>query len=106
MKKNIPQKLPFLESICWQITDVYRLTPEEMLSCYERGWKYGEIFNNLKGEELIFITELARNYNSWLQSLLMNFRFDFHQKILSTDNNLGVINDSRYKCNRINRTRI
>jgi Nucleotidyl transferase AbiEii toxin, Type IV TA system len=83
MKIDMPQKLPFLESICWQIADVHQLTPEEMLNSYERGWKYREIFNNLKGEELIFLTELARNYNSWLQSLLMIFRFDFHQKILT-----------------------
>ncbi len=89
MKKNIPQKLPFLESICWQIADVYRLSPEEMLNSYERGWKYREIFNNLKGEELIFLTELARNYNSWLLSLLMTFRFDFHQKILTVIESLN-----------------
>lgn len=82
MKITIPDKLPFLESICWQIADVYRFTPEEMLSCYERGWRYRDIFNNLKGEELIFLTELAKNYNSWLLPLLMTFKFDFHNKIL------------------------
>lgn len=83
MKITIPEKLPFLESICWQIKDVYRLTPEEMLSSYERAWKYREIFNNLEGEELVFLTELAQSYNSWLQSSLMTFQFDFHNKIIT-----------------------
>ncbi|MFH7031091.1 MAG: hypothetical protein ACHBN1_38565 [Heteroscytonema crispum UTEX LB 1556] len=66
----VPEKLPFLESICWQTVDVYRFTLEQMLSRYERGWRYRDIFNNLEGEELIFLTELARRYNSWLQVYL------------------------------------
>jgi hypothetical protein len=60
------KKLPFLESISWQIADVYKLTPEEMLSSYERGWRYRDIFNNLEGEELDFIKEIAKKYRSWL----------------------------------------
>ncbi|WP_169927019.1 hypothetical protein [Brunnivagina elsteri] len=40
MTETKPKKLPFLESICWQIADVYKLTQEEMLSSYERGWRY------------------------------------------------------------------
>lgn len=63
---NRPKKLPFLESICWQTADVYRFTPEEMLSRYERGWRYHDMFNNLEGEELYFLKELARYYKSWL----------------------------------------
>jgi Nucleotidyl transferase AbiEii toxin, Type IV TA system len=82
MKITIPDKLPFLESICWQIEDVYQFTPEEMLGCYERGWRYRDTFNNLEDEELIFLTELAKNYNSWLLPSLMTFRFDFHNTIL------------------------
>ncbi len=50
-----PQKLFFLESICWQTENVYRFTPEEMLSRYERGWRYRNLFNNLDGEELAFL---------------------------------------------------
>jgi hypothetical protein len=63
----IPKNLPFLEAICWQTKDVYRFTPEEMLSRYERGWTYRKLFNNLEGEELIFLKELAKRYHSWLQ---------------------------------------
>ncbi|MBC1239910.1 hypothetical protein [Nostoc sp. 2RC] len=65
-----PKKLPFLESICWQTADVYRFTQEEMLSRYERGWQYHNLFNNLEGEELNFLKELARQYKSWLQVCL------------------------------------
>ncbi len=63
----VPKRLPFLESICWQTADVYRFTPEEMLSRYERGWRYHNIFNNLEDEELNFLKELAKHYKSWLQ---------------------------------------
>lgn len=61
-------KLPFLESICWQTKDVYQFTPEQMLSRYERGWDYRQVFNNLEGEELNFLRYLAKTYHSWLQA--------------------------------------
>ncbi|MEH1816761.1 MAG: hypothetical protein V7K26_21715 [Nostoc sp.] len=66
----VPKKLPFLKSICWQTADVYRFTPEQMLSRYERGWQYHNLFNNLESEELNFLQELARHYKSWLQVYL------------------------------------
>ncbi len=66
----IPEKLPFLESICWQIENVYKFTLEEMLSRYERGWNYRDLFNNLEGEELSFLKEIAKRYNSWLQTYI------------------------------------
>jgi hypothetical protein len=64
----VPEELPFLESICWQMADVYQFTPEEMLSRYERGWEYRQLFGNLEGEELGFLKELAKRYHSWLQA--------------------------------------
>lgn len=64
----VPQELPFLESICWQTADVYQFTPEEMLSRYERGWEYRQLFSNLESEELDFLKELAKRYYSWLQA--------------------------------------
>ena len=63
-----PEALPFLEAICWQTDDVYRFDNEQMLSRYERGWRYRCMFNNLEDRELNFIKELAKRYNSWLQS--------------------------------------
>ncbi len=69
-KIAIPERLPFLESICWQVADVYKLSLEKMLSRYERGWEYRDLFNNLNDEEIKFISELAKHYNSWLQCCL------------------------------------
>jgi hypothetical protein len=63
-----PAKLPFLESICWQTGDVYRFTSEEMLSRYGRGWTYRQLFNNLEGEELNFLRQLAKTYHSPVQN--------------------------------------
>ncbi|MEM7762291.1 MAG: hypothetical protein AAF298_29870 [Cyanobacteria bacterium P01_A01_bin.40] len=67
-KQSMPEALPFLEAICWQTDDVYRFDDEQMLSRYERGWRYRSMFNNLGDRELNFIKELARRYDSWLQS--------------------------------------
>jgi hypothetical protein len=67
-KQLVPEALPFLEAICWQTDNVYRFDDEQMLSRYERGWRYRSMFNNLEGKELNFVKELARRYDSWLQS--------------------------------------
>ena len=64
---NVPNKLPFLESICWQMKSVHEFTPEEMLGCYERGWKYKKLFNNLEGDEVEFLIKIANIYDSWLK---------------------------------------
>jgi hypothetical protein len=64
---NVPNSLPFLESLCWQTKDVHKFLPQQMLSRYERGWIYRKIFNNLEGEELNFLHNLAIYYKSWLQ---------------------------------------
>ncbi len=66
--KSMPEKLPFLEAICWQTENVYLFDRKEMLSLYERGWRYRNMFNNLESKELNFVKELAQQYDSWLQS--------------------------------------
>lgn len=63
---TIPEKLPFLEFICWQTKNVYQFTIEEILNSYERGWKYRSLFDNLDKEELEFIKKIAHQYQSWL----------------------------------------
>ena len=63
-----PEALPFLEAICWQTDDVYHFDDEQILSRYERGWRYRSMFNNLEERELNFIGKLAKRYNSWLQT--------------------------------------
>ena len=64
---SIPQKLPFLEAICWQTENVYSFTSEQMLSRYERGGRYRNLFKNLEDEELEFLKKIAHQYQSWLQ---------------------------------------
>jgi hypothetical protein len=66
----VPAELPFLEAVCWQTKDVRRFTPEEMLSRYERGWRYRGVLADLTGEELGFLRRLADLYGSWLTSYL------------------------------------
>lgn len=66
----VPNKLPFLESICWQIDNVYIFTPEQMLSRYERGRLYRNLFDNLEDEELSAVKQLAKYYSYWLQATL------------------------------------
>ena len=70
VKNLVPKNLPFLEAICWQTENVYRFTPEQMLSRYERGWRYRNLFNNLEVKELDFLKQLAKQYDSWLQAEL------------------------------------
>ncbi|KST65901.1 hypothetical protein [Mastigocoleus testarum] len=57
-------------TISWTIIHQYFIapkTPEEILSCYERGWKYKSLFNNLEVDELEFIKKIAEIYDSWLK---------------------------------------
>jgi Nucleotidyl transferase AbiEii toxin, Type IV TA system len=80
MKIAQPHKLPFLEFLGWQIADVYNLTQLEMLTSYERGWRYRHIAN-LPASELAFIQQLAVDCKSWLSTEFMNFRIGHHQLI-------------------------
>lgn len=75
---TIPTRLPFLDEICWQITDIHQLTPLEMLRCYERGWCYRS--GPLEAEEQTFIDHLIQQYGSWFGNV---FTQDQHQKILA-----------------------
>ncbi len=67
-KFTIPEKLPFLEFVCWQTENVYRLTPEQMLNRYERAWRYRQQFGYFNDEELKFIKKIAKYYHSWLET--------------------------------------
>ena len=65
MNTKIINQLPFLESVCWHLDNVYGFPPEEMLSGYERGWNYRGLFD-LEGEELEFVKKIATKYKSWI----------------------------------------
>lgn len=67
---RIPVELPFLQDICWQIDNVYKLTTYEMLERYEQGWRYRETFNSMSKTEKEFIKYLSVQYDSWLDTQL------------------------------------
>jgi hypothetical protein len=63
---EVPEELPLLEAICWQISDVKNISPKEMLISYERGWHYLGVLGEPSPEELLFIKKLIQRYGSWL----------------------------------------
>lgn len=63
---EVPEKLPFLESICWQTQDIKHFTLSEILNLYERGWKYRGVLADLEGEELDFVRALSEENDSWI----------------------------------------
>lgn len=65
---QIPEELPFLKSICWQVENIKNFSPEEMLISYERGWRYLDVLGEPSEEELVFINQLIQRYGSWLAS--------------------------------------
>lgn len=62
-----PERLPFLEAVCWDLGDIAALNQDEMLARYERGWDYRGTLADLAGEEAVFLRQLAQAKGSWLQ---------------------------------------
>ena len=65
--QDVPNKLPFLEAICWDLGDVNVLALDEILSRYERSWDNRGILADLDGAEKGFVAQLAKEKGSWLQ---------------------------------------
>ena len=63
---KLPQQLPFLQAICYDLRDVTVLTMDEILNRYERGWKYKGTLADLGTEERDFLAKLVRHKKSWL----------------------------------------
>ena len=63
-----PEKLPFLEAVCWDLHNINLLTDDEALNHYERGWCYKDVLADLSGEEEAFMAHLAKTKGSWLQT--------------------------------------
>lgn len=76
------QKLPFLESIGWQLKNVYQMSEKEMVQLYQRNWHHQTTFNNLKQEEKDFVHYLAKKYNSWILPDFEMFSIEHHNNIL------------------------
>ena len=68
VEPEVPQELPFLKAISWQIVDVKRFSFKEMLIQYERGWHYLGVLGP-SAEELQFIKQLVDYYGSWLVTI-------------------------------------
>jgi hypothetical protein len=77
-----PHKLPFLESVAWQLNNVNQLTEKEMLQLYQRNWHHQTTFNNLKEAEKDFVHYLANKYKSWILPEFEMFDLNHHNKIL------------------------
>ncbi len=63
---KVPNHLPFLEAVCWDLANVRDLTLDEMLNRYERGWDYRGALADLVGQERAFVRELATLKQSWI----------------------------------------
>lgn len=103
---KIPAEMPFLQAICWQITNVKHLTFPEMLWRYESGWHYWGVLGKPNSEELAFIQQISQHYQSWLVAELEKiyqprkneksvnfpamFKREIHQKILTVLSHLNV----------------
>ena len=59
---KIPQYLPLLESLCWNIADPYALSPQEMLGIYEQYWHFKGVLANPSKQESQFIEYLTSTY--------------------------------------------
>ncbi len=103
---KIPEKLPFLQAICWQVANVKHLSFKEMLCRYESGWHYWGVLGKPSAEELAFIQQISQHYQSWLVAELGSicqpqktekwvslpgmFKREIHQKILTILSHLNV----------------
>ena len=58
----VPNRLPLLEGLCWNITNPYQLTDEQMLEVYESRWGYVEVLGNPDINEKAFIHYLCQKY--------------------------------------------
>lgn len=103
---KIPEKMPFLQAICWQVANVHNLSLKEMLCRYESGWHYLGVLGQPNSEELAFIQQISQHYQSWLVAELGNvsqspknqksvnskpmFKREIHQKILTVLSHLNV----------------
>ena len=59
---NREKQLPFLEAVCWDLRDVYSLTPAQMLTRYEKGLEYEGILGELDPDERAFFEALKKEH--------------------------------------------
>ena len=59
---KVPQKLPLLEGLCWNISNPYNLTPEQMLGIYEERWHFLEVLGIPSREEAEYIRAISEKF--------------------------------------------
>lgn len=65
--KTAPERLPFLEALCWDLpAGIQGLDEDDALNRYERGWNYHGVLAEAGKEEKAFIKHLADQKGSWL----------------------------------------
>ena len=57
---DIPEELPFLNTVCWDLRDPRRLTAVQMLARYNNGMHLNGLVTKLEGKELRFYDELKQ----------------------------------------------
>jgi hypothetical protein len=63
---EIPERLPFLESISWFDHSYRDLSPLDMLRRYEAGWRHKGVLGDPSPEEWVFIQELVKRFGSYI----------------------------------------
>ena len=61
------QTYPFLRSLLWQGDRERDLSDQDMLSIYERGWRFRDVLSPLGFGEIAYVKHLASTYGSWLE---------------------------------------
>ena len=61
---DVPDKLPFLESLSWFDARFRELPPLDMLRRYERGWRHRGVLADPSAEELAFVRALVQRFGS------------------------------------------
>jgi hypothetical protein len=64
---DVPQDLPFLESLSWNDRGWREMSPLEMLRRYEAGWRWRGVLVDPSEEELVFVRSLVEQYGSVLR---------------------------------------
>ena len=87
---TIPNKLPLLEGLGWNIHNPYTLTPRQMLAIYEERWHYLDVLGKPSQEEIGFIKEITRIYQGL--PLIETNNIDKEEFFLLIDLALGQLN--------------
>ena len=61
-KLKVPDKLPLLEGLCWNIADPYSLSCQEMLGIYEERWHFVGVLGKPSSTETEFIKQITKTF--------------------------------------------